>query len=256
MILILNYEGESASSKAKLRKDAINLRDKLAGRNKSTMLCETEEQLRAYLKTPESKSEEKIHIVAHGNQEQVGPFVDPEGLTGMLALRAVTGRDPDSTTGAGKLAQFLVESGLGTRPNIKRITLHSCHAASAHPKRTDKKEAVFAFMLLNSMVRWLSRSKVNVDYFQVRAPVGETYTSADGRTWVIRSGMALDPVPPRTLEAELQMIARIMQERDVARPIFIADRSAKQVMMKNGKDGRELYFNPKNGMWQEDPVNT
>ncbi|WP_439579523.1 C80 family cysteine peptidase [Elioraea sp.] len=216
MIVVVNYEGESADSRSKLIKDAENIKAKIdrkkgaatntaqpakkghgkAGpKGKDTAeasapgekLCRTEDELTAYLATPASKEETKLHVVAHGNQQQVGHY-NAQGLANWLGP--------------------VVKS----HPKLAKITLHACFSAMGE---TDEERLVHQFA--SALQPHIPPGRTVV----VRGSAGESATDSDGHNWVLKPGFSLaDQKDPKTKQAEAEMYNRIGQDRQTARPKY------------------------------------
>jgi hypothetical protein len=196
MILVLHFVGEQPDSQKALWQDAENIKKKIDAKGKLPEEKETqiltEEEFKAYMDSEASKWEEKIHIVAHGNQEVVGHY------------------------NGEALGKFL-EPYLKKRQNIKKITLLSCNAASFHPKHAQDFNHVLAYQLASYLNGVLPAGR----YLEIRGSVGESYTDSGGRNWVVKPGEELPKDKPANLDREQQMIGRIMiKNRGIARPVF------------------------------------
>ncbi len=223
MILVLYYANESKESQEALRKDAENIKKKVDARGKNPQGKETKivEQgdFEAYALSEDAQWEYKIHIVAHGNQAQVGNF-NGEGL-----------------------GQFLLKA-LRKLKKVKQITVHSCCAAARHPSHPNSLDHIFTYQLASYLLENLTGR-----YIEVRGSVGEAYTASDGRNWVLQKDQKLPAEKPSNLHHEQQMVREIMrQDRGAARPVFaiqngelfVAQRHAGELDIKKKIVGGQL----------------
>jgi hypothetical protein len=194
MILILEYDGESQDSKDKILKDAENLKKKLDRQDPrhDEKLIRTAKELVTYFGQEASKSEEKINVMAHGNTRQVGDY---------------------NATGLG---EFLWESGLNKRPNIKKITLHTCFSGTESFFAENRSwTPSFAWQLASYF------SAKGKPYVVVRGYDGESRTDSQGHGWALKPDADHDMLKrPRVgqVQREQEIMTANSLPRGTARP--------------------------------------
>ncbi|WP_041598381.1 hypothetical protein [Hahella chejuensis] len=201
MILVFFYGDEPPESRQKLIKDAENIRDKLIRNNKEyDANIVMQAQYLEYMQSTASKDDKKIHIVAHGNQVQVGDF-KAQDLAKFLVV------DTDSPI-------------LLRRKNIVKVTIHSCFSAAPHPDGVTKR-------FLESFTRYMAAYLPDVAYMQFRGSNGESVTDSRGRNWVIDGRYTMSDIrKPRSVEDEDEINATYMKPRDRARPKLLISMGA------------------------------
>jgi hypothetical protein len=188
VIVILTYDGETEDSKRKIVTEAENIEGKLRGKGYDVTLKRTQREFNAWMRDgPTSKGLNKIHIVAHGNQEQCGHY------------------------NAVGLADYIYRFIKGKR-DLRAITIHSCKSASVHPRTNAIFVEQFASKLLTHLKSDFSH------YIVVRGSDGESYTDSTGRNWVLNDGVEIPEY--RTRERELVFLDNNTKPRNTARPRY------------------------------------
>jgi hypothetical protein len=190
-IVVLDYEGDAKESRDKLRIEARNVERKLTTARRKVTLSETQEAFEAYMKTPESKGVVKIHIIAHGNQEQCGNF-NPTRLADWLRFR------------------------IKDKPSVRFITIHSCFSGTPHPTN----EKIFVEQFASHLLSHMSGGEAGhySNQIVVRGSDGESYTDSEGHNWVLKEGTHIPKY--KTREGEQTFLEKNTQPRASARPKF------------------------------------
>jgi hypothetical protein len=190
-IVVLDYEGDTDESMSKLRIEASNIAKRLEGKGRKVYLNKTQQEFETCMKSPDSKGIVKIHIVAHGNQEQCGNF-NPIRLADWLRFR------------------------IKDKPALKYITIHSCCSGSVHPTSNLIFVQQFASHLLSHMS---GRAADHYGgYLVVRGSDGESYTDSEGHNWVLKDGTTIPKY--KTRERESVFLNANTKPRNTARPKF------------------------------------
>ncbi|GGF07521.1 hypothetical protein GCM10011611_11230 [Aliidongia dinghuensis] len=191
-ILVLDYDSETADSKARIQEEAGQIAKKVAGKaGRTVRLCKGADEFAAAMSDPSNKTLKKIHVVAHGNQAQVGNY------------------------NAGPLADWLAPL-ITNKNNLEKITLHSCRSAAAHPTSGE----IFANQLAAALAPKLQKTQIKK--LTVRGADGDSFTDSDGHNWVLNEGVK--PEYRDTKSAEADFIKNNTVDRASARPKFTISR--------------------------------
>jgi hypothetical protein len=190
MILILEYDGESNQSKAGILADAEALQSKLMRKKQSSVLCKTITEFSKYLSTPESKTEDKLHVVCHGNRNQVGNF------------------------NGGQLARLLWDSGLKNRANIKKISFHSCESGweSVNPENNS-----WTPPMIWQAAAFFSAQKRSME---VKGYTGQAITDSQGHNFVLKHGETWDAKATTTRDREVSLLKQKCEPKSALRPKY------------------------------------
>jgi hypothetical protein len=187
VIVILSYEGEKEDSKTKIKKEAENIESKLKGKGYDVTLKKTQREFNAWMRDGTgSKGLDKIHIVAHGNQEVCGDY------------------------NAVGLADYIYRFIKGKR-ELKAITIHSCMSASDHPTH-----GIFVRQFASKLLTHLKGDFSQ--YIVVRGSDGESYTDSTGTYWVLKAGVEIPEY--KTREREEGFLKDNTKPRGTARPRY------------------------------------
>lgn len=191
MILVLEYDGETAESKKGILKDAALIQSRHnSKRGGNEKLCKSMAEFKAYMEHPDSKAEAKIHIVCHGNRACVGNF-----------------------NGAG-LAEQLWKNGLNKRSNVRQITIHSCE--SGVEELNLENNSWTPSMVWQAAAYFAAKGH----YIVVKGAEGKTITDSDGKNHVLNPGEAWDAKSNITKERELALLQQKCAPKGSLRPKY------------------------------------
>jgi hypothetical protein len=192
-ILILGYEGQSPADAKKLRTEAEQIQRKLVGKARVVTIADGEAEFGIEMNNNLNKTLEKVHIVAHGNQAQIGNY------------------------NAMPLAELLAPL-LTNKNKLTRITLHTCLSASEHPVSHE----IFANQLASALGPKLKNTQITK--LTVRGSEGKSFTDSDGHNWVLKDDVEeIDPSKSKTAEKDWN--EKNTKPRGTARPKFTISRA-------------------------------
>ncbi len=187
-ILVLEYVDEPKDSRDKILKEAHFIEKKLLAKQDTTAkVFETQHAFGDWMSGDDSRGLTKIHIVSHGNWEEVGRY-----------------------NGAG-LADYIRAHIRGKR-DLRSITIHSCFSGAKHPKKDEILVQQFASRLLTHLKSDFSQ------YIVVRGYDGASFTDTEGRNWSLNEGVTIPDY--RTREREVVFTTSSTKPRLMARPKF------------------------------------
>lgn len=193
-ILILGYDGQAPADAQKLRTEAEQIQRKLVGRARIVAIANGEDEFSVEMNNNLNKTLEKVHIVAHGNQAQIGNY------------------------NAMPLAELLTPL-LTNKNKLTRITLHTCLSASEHPASGE----IFANQLASALIPKLRHTQITK--LTVRGSQGKSFTDSDGHNWVLKDDVeVIDPSKSKTAEKDWN--TKNTKDRGTARPKFTISRAS------------------------------